>query len=319
MLFGHEEGTMRIAVILGLLLIGIGNVFSRDDKSAKMEIIIDGHSVPAYAHKGKTYIEAIKGKEYSIRISNSLGERVGVALSVDGLNTIDAKQTKAAKAAKWILDPYESIVISGWQVSDRKARQFFFTSEDKSYGAKLGKTQNLGLISAVFFKERRPQVIQRPYSPFPYPPFGGLGGMGGGMGGGIGMGGGGGGMGGGMGGFGGAGSVGAAPGAMSGAPSVASGSQRQGISQPGADTNSSKISKPEYAATGMGNRQDHEVESVHMNLEDKSFATINLRYEFRDALVKLKVPLDRPIEKDPLLRREKARGFGGSQFAPEPD
>jgi hypothetical protein len=314
---------MKMTLVLSLLLIGIGSISARDSNSAKMEIIIDRDSVPTYSHKGKTYIEAVKGKEYSIRISNPLGERVGVALSVDGLNTIDAKQTKAAKAAKWILDPYESIVISGWQVSDRQARQFFFTSEDQSYGAKLGKTENFGLISATFFKERRPQVIRRqnPYppnfsypSPYPYPgPFGG------GIGGGIGMGGGGmGGMGGGMGGgFGGGGSVGVAPGAMPGTPSVASGSQKHGISQPGTDTNSSKISKPEYAATGMGNRQDHEVESVHMNLEDKSFATINLRYEFRDALVKLKIPLDRPIEKDPLLRREKARGFG--QFAPELD
>jgi hypothetical protein len=307
---------MRITPFLGLLLIGIGSIFAGNSNSAKMEIIIDGDSVPTYAYKGKTYIEAIKGKEYSIRISNPLGERVGVALSVDGLNTIDAKQTKAAKAAKWILDAYESIVISGWQVSDRKARQFFFTSEDKSYGAKLGKTENFGLISATFFKERRPQVIRRTYPPYPQFPFPGL--LGGAMGG-VGMGGGGmGGMGGGMGGFGGGGSVGAAPGVMQGTTSGASGSQRQGISQPGADTNSSKISKPEYAATGMGNRQDHEVESVHMDLEDKSFATINLRYEFRDALVKLKVPLDRPVEKDPLLRREKARGFGGSQFAPEP-
>jgi hypothetical protein len=311
---------MRITVVLSLLLMGIGSMFAGDGNSAKVEIIIDGNSVPIYSHKGKTYLEAIKGKEYSIRISNPLGERVGVALSVDGLNTIDAKQTKAAKAAKWILDPYESVVISGWQISDQQSRQFFFTNEDNSYGAKMGKTENLGLISAVFFKERRPQVIRPTYPPYlpypqypppyPYPPFGG----GIGMGSGAGMGG----MGGGMGGFGGGGSVGAVPGVMSRNPSLASGSQKPGISQPSADSNSSKISKPEYAATGMGNRQDHEVESVHVNLEDKSFATINMRYEFRDALVKLKVPLDRPVEKEPLLRREKARGFGNSQFSPEP-
>jgi thiamine pyrophosphokinase len=293
---------------------GLGIMFAGDGNSAKVEIIIDGNSVPTYLHKGKTYIEAFKGKEYSIRISNPLGERVGVALSVDGLNTIDAKQTKAAKAAKWILDPYESIIISGWQVSDQQARQFFFTSEDQSYGAKLGKTDNFGLISATFFRERRPQAIQPQYplylpfpSPYPYPgPI--IGSMGGIIGGGMG------GMGGG-GGFGGSGSAGAGPGARPGTPSVASGSR---ISQPGADSSSSKTSKPEYAATGMGSRRDHEVESVHLILENKSFATINLRYEFRDALVKLKVPLDRPVEKDPLLRREKARGFGGGQFSPEP-
>jgi hypothetical protein len=312
---------MRIALVLGLLWMVIGNIFAGDGNSAKIEIIVDGNSVPTYVHKGKTYIEAIKGKEYSIRVSNQIGERVGVALSVDGLNTIDAKQTKAAKAAKWILDPYESIVISGWQVSDQKARQFFFTSEDKSYAAKMGKMENLGLISAAFFRERRQRVIQAypPYSPYPPyfpPPY--LGPFGGG--GSIGMGG----MGGGFGGMGGAGGAGAAVGGAIGrgampTPSAVPGSQRPGISQPDASAGSSKTSKPEYAATGMGNRVDHEVESVHLNLEEKAFATINMRYEFRDTLVKLKVPLDRPVEKDPLLRREKARGFGGDQrYSPEP-
>ena len=32
---------------------------------------------------------------------------------------------------------------------------FYFTNERDSYGAKLGQTANLGVISAVFFRERR--------------------------------------------------------------------------------------------------------------------------------------------------------------------
>jgi hypothetical protein len=308
-LFTRKEGKMRIRLVLSLMLVGMGVIFAGNNKSTKVEILIDGDSVPAYSHKGKTYIEAIKGKEYSIRISNPLEERIGVALSVDGLNTIDAKQTKPAKASKWVLEPYQTIVISGWQVSDQQARQFFFTNEDKSYAAKMGKAENLGLISASFFKERRPQIIQRipVYPPFP-PYIGGMmggfggGGMGGGMG--AGMGGGGGMMGGGMGGM--------AGGAAATRP-TAPGSQKPAISQP----DSSQTSKPEYAATGMGNRVGHEVESVHMALEDKPFATVNLRYEFRDSLIKLKVPLDRPIEKEPLLRREKAKGYDDRRYSPE--
>ncbi len=106
-------------------------------------------------------MEAQKGREYAIRLRNPYPVRVGVALSVDGLNTIDARETSAAAARKWVLDPYETITISGWQTSRFDARRFVFTTEAGSYGRVLGKTANLGIISAAFFKERAPVVRNR--------------------------------------------------------------------------------------------------------------------------------------------------------------
>jgi hypothetical protein len=85
-----------------------------------------------------------------------------VALSVDGLNTIDARETTAGDARKWVLGPYEIVTISGWQTSQSEARRFEFTTEARSYGAALGKTENLGMITAVFFRERVPVPV--PYS-----------------------------------------------------------------------------------------------------------------------------------------------------------
>ena len=117
-------------------------------------IVVDGVAERHYVHGGRWYIEARKGKEYSIRLRNPYPVRVAVALSVDGLNTIDARETTAAGARKWVLDPYETVVISGWQTSRTQARRFEFTTEEGSYGRALGKTANLGVISAVFFKER---------------------------------------------------------------------------------------------------------------------------------------------------------------------
>ena len=64
----------------------------------------------------------------------------------------------AADARKWVLDPYETVTISGWQTSQTEARRFEFTTEERSYGQALGKTANLGVISAVFFKERMPTI-----------------------------------------------------------------------------------------------------------------------------------------------------------------
>jgi hypothetical protein len=126
-----------------------------------VEILVGGSSQRHYPHQGRWYVEAQKGREYAIRVRNPYGVRVAVALSVDGLNTIDARQTSAAQARKWVIDPYQTIVISGWQTSRSEARRFEFTTEEGSYGQALGKTANFGVIAAVFFKERVPEVQSR--------------------------------------------------------------------------------------------------------------------------------------------------------------
>jgi len=66
---------------------------------------------------------------------------------------------------KWVIGPYETITISGWQTSLALARRFYFTSEERSYAQWLGKTENLGIISAVFFRERvaHPVPLTAPY------------------------------------------------------------------------------------------------------------------------------------------------------------
>ncbi len=157
---------MRTALILSMLLFVAGMVFPAHRECSELEILVDGVPVHKYYHQGTTYVEALKGREYSIRITNPVGARVAVALSVDGLNTIDARHTEARLARKWVLGPHESIVISGWQTSAEHARRFFFTTEERSYGAWLGQTENLGIISAAFFRER----IREVYRPIPGPP-----------------------------------------------------------------------------------------------------------------------------------------------------
>ena len=125
---------------------------------ADVDILVNGAPQRRYAHDGRWYVEALKGREYAIRLRNPYSVRVAVALSVDGLNTIDARQTTAADARKWVLNPYETVTIRGWQTSQTEARRFEFTTEARSYGQALGKTANLGVISAVFFKERVPTI-----------------------------------------------------------------------------------------------------------------------------------------------------------------
>jgi len=127
-----------------------------------IDVLVNGRPLSEYYARNRIYVEALDGAEYDLRVRNPLPVRVAVALSVDGLNTIDARHTTAWNASKWVIEPYQTITISGWQMSSERARHFYFTNERDSYGAKLGQTANLGTISAVFFREKRPIIISPP-------------------------------------------------------------------------------------------------------------------------------------------------------------
>ena len=274
---------MRAAsIIFSVFLTMMGTVTASHRYSSEVEVLVNGAPVPRYFHNGITYVEAIKGKQYEIRITNPIGSRVAVALAVDGLNTIDARHTDARSGRKWVLGPYESIVISGWQTNAQQARRFFFTTEDRSYGARLGKTENLGIISAVFFREKNCWA-ERPIPVRPAVPMPRLEGLN------------------------------SAPGEK--ARKDASGSA--GAPSEPREMAASSAADTDYAATGIGDRIEHQVEWIHMDLEEHPFVTTQLRYEFRPVLVRLGVipPLRAA---DPLTRREHARGFRDTGYCPEP-
>ena len=239
-------------------------------RGADVEILVNGTPQRRYAHDGRSYVEALKGQEYAIRVRNPYPVCAGVALSVDGLNTIDARRSSAADARKWVLGPYETVTISGWQTSRTEARRFEFTTEAGSYGQALGETDNLGVISAVFFKERASAILREtmnegasrrdPASP-------------------------------------------AAPSAPHAGSAIADA------------TSLEKLAAQDYAATGMGRRTGHAVREVWLDLEETPAQTVNIRYEYRRELVRLRIfPPDRIG--DELRRRERARGFEPG-FSPE--
>jgi len=147
--------TRPLCAIAAVLAIGLpGGAWALVSGDLAVEILVGGQPSREYQARGTTYVEALHASEYSVRLSNRSGNRIAVALAVDGLNSIDAKTTSAAAAAKWVLDPWETVTIDGWQTSQQSARRFVFTSEPDSYGAWLGRTDNLGVIEAVVFRER---------------------------------------------------------------------------------------------------------------------------------------------------------------------
>jgi hypothetical protein len=148
-----------LAIVISISLVTPGGpVEALEAEVCRIEVLVDGKPLTEYSARGTTYIEALRGREYALRLTNLIDRRIAVALAVDGLNSIDAKTTPASRASKWVLGPFETTTISGWQVSSTDARRFFFTTEEESYGNWLGRDANLGVIEAVVFREKKPRM-----------------------------------------------------------------------------------------------------------------------------------------------------------------
>lgn len=248
----------------------------------EVEVLVGGRPLEGLRARGRSYVEAVEGAEYELLVRNPLPVRVAVALSVDGLNTIDARRTSSWEASKWVIGPYQTIRLSGWQMSSRHARRFYFTTERDSYAARLGRASDLGVITAVFYRELTP----RPYPVTPPPAYRREG----------------------------------APRERpehDGRDDAQTGELRR---REGAGaTATAPRPDDEHAATGIGRAVDHQVTWVNMELERRPAAEVTLRYEYREALQRLGV-LPRPRRGDDALRRrERARGFTPEPgFSPEP-
>ena len=236
----------------------------------QMEVVVNGRPLSEYYARGRTYVEALQDAEYELRLTNTSPDRVAVALSVDGLNTIDARHTSAWNASKWVIEPYQTITISGWQMSSERARHFYFTNERDSYGAKLGQTENLGVISAVFFRERGRITQVTPPKPI-YRDKDSEESM-----------------------------------QSQEAPSAKSRGDAAGVARDGRKI--APVPDDEYAATGIGRSVRHDVRWVDMDLDSRPAGEVTVRYEYYSALLRLGV-IPRPREPYPLYRREDSRGF----------
>jgi len=253
------------------------------DGGFSVEVLINGVPAAEYAASGRRYIEAFENAEYELRIRNPSASRVAVALAVDGLNTIDARHTSAWEARKWVIEPYGTIHVRGWQMSADNARRFYFTTERDSYAAKLGQAANVGVIAAVFFRERHPITVM-PVTP----------------------------------GRSGAPSINKDDRVRE--PQANTESSRGEGTRDAAKQKSLPGYPPpddESAATGIGRSVSNSVQWIKMDLETRPISEVTIRYEYRASLVRLGIiprPYTRP---DVLDRREGAKGFE-PKYCPQP-
>src|SRR2546421_1335586 len=252
------------------------------ENGLSVEVLIGGSATTEYAARGRRYVEALENAEYELRIHNPTGSRMAVALSVDGLNTIDARHTSAWDAHKWVIEPYGTINVRGWQMSSENARRFYFTTERDSYAAKLGQAANLGVISAVFFRERAPVTILRAT---PAEPKRGVD------------------------------KEERAPSSMpqssnsNGSTAGTAGTETTRDAAKQRSVQPYPMPDDESAATGIGRSVRNDVQWIKMDLDPRPAGEVTIRYEYRAALVRLGIiPRDYP-RPNVLDRRERAQGF----------
>jgi hypothetical protein len=145
-----------------------GDDVTRWDHSARgslvdVQVLVDGRAAPLFFAPGRwdrRYFEAFRGRNYALRVRNLTGARVGVLLSVDGLNVVNGERSHQGRdEAMYVLDPWESATVRGWRTSLDEVRRFVFVDEQRSYASRTGQANgDMGWIRVLAFEERGAHV-----------------------------------------------------------------------------------------------------------------------------------------------------------------
>ncbi len=110
----------------------------------------------------KKYLETRKGENYSIVIRNTMGERIGIVVAVDGRNIISGKKSYLkSNEMMYIVGPYGSVKLEGWRTDDDTVHKFYFTDVHDSYSVRtFGDKSAMGVITVAVFREKdRPAIF----------------------------------------------------------------------------------------------------------------------------------------------------------------
>lgn len=234
---------------------------------------------PAPDGSGRYYLEACEGSSYVLRLANRSAERLGVVVTVDGLNAISGARHRG-QGRMYVLDPGQRTTVRGWRTSLQDVRRFTFVDEKSSYAARSGQANSrMGWIELEVFREKR-RPVRRQWSEDRVDRPSGRSGES------------------------------EAPSSRAESPPRASEptadaaeaeARPQAKSQAGARARS-------YPGTGWGSRAHDPVVLVNFEPEPSPAQRTTLRYEYRGALVALGV-LPSPPHRDRLAERDRGEGF----------
>ncbi len=148
---------------------GYSNLNSSSYSPIEISVIDDsGRSLNKYSanrngyRTQRTYLEAIKGKRYKLRLRNNSDRRIGVVIAVDGRNILTGKKSYLRNNEKmYILGPYETMNYKGWRTGKNRVNRFYFTSAGDSYANAWGDRSAMGVIAVAVFDEKHRQYYKK--------------------------------------------------------------------------------------------------------------------------------------------------------------
>lgn len=119
-----------------------------------------------YVHQGKSYVEGIDGSRYALRVKNLTGARIEVVPSVDGLD-VQSGEDAAFSRRGLVINAHGSYDFEGYRLDMNGVATFRFGGVGGSYAAQMGKPRNIGVIGLALFEEK---VVPPPPPPVHYAP-----------------------------------------------------------------------------------------------------------------------------------------------------
>ena len=121
-----------------------------------------GNTLPFYRRNGELWVAGRPGARYGISIlagADGRSNRSEAVVTVDGINVITG-QTASLQQTGYVIYNNQWQTITGWRKSDSEVAAFHFTALPRSYAARTGRPDNVGVIGVAFYRERpRPQPV----------------------------------------------------------------------------------------------------------------------------------------------------------------
>jgi hypothetical protein len=142
----------------GVLAHPRGTAWEAAGNVVSVRVLVGNKATPLYQAAGRAdrrYFEASRGRNYALAVRNESGDRVGVLITVDGLNVVSGERSSLGnQESMYVLGPWEEAEIQGWRTSLDEVRRFVFVDEERSYAERTGQGNgDLGWIRVLAFRE----------------------------------------------------------------------------------------------------------------------------------------------------------------------
>jgi hypothetical protein len=104
------------------------------------------------------------GERYVIRVDNPTAERVEAVVTVDGRDAVSGEPGDYVAQRGYLIEPWGTLTVEGFRRSLDEVAAFRFTARGRSYSARRGTPENVGVIGVALFPER-----ERPRAPIARP------------------------------------------------------------------------------------------------------------------------------------------------------